>query len=94
MPARLPWLGYVATGMLYIEPGSSWENGYRERFSGKLQDECLNREILYSLKEAQIVIEKLRVEYNTRRPHSALGYRPPALAACSLWFHQNQIHRP
>ncbi|HVB57787.1 MAG TPA: transposase, partial [Candidatus Acidoferrales bacterium] len=45
------------------------------------RDECLNGEIFYSLKEAQIVIEKWRVEYNTRRPHSALGYRPPA--ACS-----------
>lgn len=51
----------------------------------KVRDECLNGEIFYSLKEAQIVIEKWRVEYNTRRPHSALGYRPPAPAACSPW---------
>jgi len=72
------WLGRVGTGTLYMEPGSPWENGYCESFNGKLRDECLNREILYSLKEAQIVIEKWRVEYNTRRPHSALGYRPPA----------------
>ena len=77
------WLGTVGTGTLYIEPGSPWENGYCERFNGKLRDECLNGEIFYSLKEAQIVIEKWRVEYNTRRPHSALGYRPPAPAACS-----------
>ena len=62
------------------EPGSPWENGYCESFNGKLRDECLNGEIFYSLKEAQIVIEKWRVEYNTRRPHSALGYRPPAAA--------------
>ncbi|HEY6369712.1 MAG TPA: IS3 family transposase [Candidatus Sulfotelmatobacter sp.] len=75
------WLARVGTGTLYIEPGSPWENGYCESFNGKLRDECLNGEIFYSLKEAQVVIEKWRVEYNTRRPHSALGYRPPAPAA-------------
>lgn len=61
-----------------IEPGSPWENGYCESFNGKLRDECLNGEIFYSLREAQIVIEKWQVEYNAQRPHSALGYRPPA----------------
>ena len=75
------WLRNVGTGTLYIEPGSPWENGYCESFNGKLRDECLNGEIFYSLKEAQIVIEKWRVQYNTLRPHSALGYRPPAPAA-------------
>lgn len=75
------WLGHVGTGTLYIEPGSPWENGYCESFNGKLRDECLNGEIFYSLKEAQVVIENWRVEYNTVRPHSALGYRPPAPAA-------------
>ena len=84
------WLTNVGTGMMYIEPGSPWENGYCESFNGKLRDECLNGEIFYSLKEAQIVIEKWRVEYNTRRPHSALGYRPPAPAACSKWNRPNQ----
>jgi putative transposase len=74
------WLAKVGTGVLYIEPGSPWENGYCESFNGKLRDECLNGEIFYSLKEAQIVVEQWRVEYNTRRPHSALGYRPPAPA--------------
>ncbi|HEY4766817.1 MAG TPA: IS3 family transposase [Candidatus Sulfotelmatobacter sp.] len=75
------WLGNLGTGTLYIEPGSPWENGYCESFNGKLRDECLNEEIFYSLREAQIVIEKWRVEYNTTRPHSSLGYRPPAPAA-------------
>ena len=75
----------VDTGTLYIEPGSPWENGCCESFTGKLRDECLNGEIFYSLKEAQIVIEKWRMTYNTKRPHSALGYRPPAPAACSPW---------
>ena len=67
------WLAKLGTRTLYIEPGSPWENGYCESFNGKLRDECLNGEIFYSLKEAQVVIEKWRVEYNTKRPHSALG---------------------
>lgn len=88
------WLAKVGTGTLYIEPGSPWENGYCESFNGKLRDECLNGEIFYSLKEAQVVIEKWRVEYNTQRPHSALGYRPPAPAAGSPWGRPNQISQP
>jgi transposase InsO family protein len=63
---------------LFIEPGSPWENGYSESFNGKLRDELLDREIFYSLKEAQIMIENWRREYNTVRPHSSLDYRPPA----------------
>jgi putative transposase len=77
------WLGKVRTGTLYIERGSPWENGYCESFNGKLRGECLNGEIFYSLKEAQVIIEQWRVEYNTKRPHSALGYRPPAPEAYS-----------
>jgi transposase InsO family protein len=88
------WLGSLGTGRLYIEPGSPWENGYCESFYGKLRDECLNREIFYSLKEAQIVIELGRVEYNTRRPHSALGYRPPVPAACSPLVAASPVSQP
>ena len=72
------WLAGLGTRPLYIEPGSPWESGYCESFNGKLRDECLNLEIFYSLKEARIVIEQWRRHYNTVRPHSALGYRPPA----------------
>jgi len=72
------WLKGVGANTLYIEPGSPWENGYNESFNGKLRDECLNREIFYSLKEAQVVIGQWRNHYNTKRPHSSLGYRPPA----------------
>jgi putative transposase len=75
------WLGKVGTRTLYIEPGSPWENGYCESFNGKMRDEFLNCEIFYSLKEAQILTERWRVEYNTERPHSALNYRPPGLQA-------------
>jgi hypothetical protein len=62
----------------FIEPGSPWENGYCESFNSKLRDELLNGEIFYSLTEARTVIEAWRRHYNTRRPHSSLGYRPPA----------------
>jgi transposase InsO family protein len=85
------WLAQTGAKTLYSEPGSPWENGYCESFNGKLRDECLNGEIFYSLKEAQIVIEQWRVEYNTRRPHSALGYRPPAPAAYSPLVPPNSV---
>lgn len=61
-----------------FEAGSPWENSYVESFNARLRDELLNREIFYSLKEAQIIIEGWRKHCNTKRPHSALGYRPPA----------------
>ena len=72
--------GLVAAGVrtLFIQPGSPWENGYNESFNGKLRDELLNGESFYSLKEVQILTERWRQEYNTIRPHSSLGYRPPA----------------
>ena len=63
---------------LFIEPGSPWENGYVESFNGKLRDELLSREIFYTLTEAKVLIERWRQEYNMFRPHSSLGYRPPA----------------
>ena len=88
------WLGNLGIGTLYIEPGSPWENGYCESFHGKLRDECLNGEIFYSLKEAQIVIELWREEYNTRRPHSALDYRPPAPGACNPFLPPEPISQP
>jgi len=72
------WLGRIGVKTLFIEPGSPWENGYNESFNGKLRDEVLNREIFYNLREAQVIIERWRQEYNTFRPHSSLGYRPPA----------------
>lgn len=62
----------------YIEPGSPWEHGYIESFNARLRDELLNGEIFYSLLEAWIIIEQWRKRYNTIRPYSALGYRPPA----------------
>lgn len=75
------WLASTGSATLYIEPGSPWENGYCESFNSKLREEFLNGEIFYSLKEAQILAERWRIYYNTERPHSSLGYRPPAPAA-------------
>lgn len=72
------WLSRVGVKTLFIEPGSPWENGYNESFNSKLRDELLNTEICYTLKEAKVVIERWRQDYNTIRPHSSLGYRPPA----------------
>ena len=72
------WLARVGATTLYIEPGSPWENGYIEGFNGKLRDECLNGELFYTLLEARVLIERWRQTYNHLRPHSALGYRPPA----------------
>ena len=72
------WIRAVGAKTAYIEPGSPWENGYCESFNSKLRDELLDGEIFYSLREAEIVIESWRRHYNTKRPHSALGYRPPA----------------
>ncbi len=72
------WIRAVGARTAYIEPGSPWENGYIESFNARFRDELLNGEIFYSLKEAQIIIEQWRKHYNTIRPHSALGYRPPA----------------
>ena len=72
------WLSDLGVTTLFIEPGSPWENGYIESFNGKLRDELLNGELFYTLKEAQILIEHWRREYNHLRPHSSLGGRPPA----------------
>jgi transposase InsO family protein len=72
------WLARVGVKTLSIEPGSPWENGYIESFNGKIRDELLNREIFTTLTKAQVFIELWRREYNHIRPHSALGYRPPA----------------
>jgi transposase InsO family protein len=72
------WIAGVGAKTAYIEPGSPWENGYVESFNGKLRDELLNAEVFNTLAEAQVLIEQWRVHYNTVRPHSSLGYRPPA----------------
>ena len=72
------WLADNGIKTIYIEPGSPWQNGFVESFHGRFRDECLNREQLWTLTEARVVIEDYRREYNQRRPHSRLGYLSPA----------------
>ncbi len=72
------WITGVRASTAFIEPGSPWENGYVESFNGKLRDELLNTEVFNTLAEARVLIEQWRVHDNTVRPHSSLGYRPPA----------------
>ena len=72
------WLALVGVKTLFIAPGSPWENGFIESFNGKLRDELLNGEIFTTLLEAKVLIEDWRQQYNQIRPHSSLGYRPPA----------------
>lgn len=79
------WLDRVGVRALFIEPGSPWENGYIESFNGKLSDEVLDGEVFDTLLEAKVLIERWRVRYNTVRPHSSLGYRPPAPEAIVPW---------
>jgi transposase InsO family protein len=94
------WLGRIGVKTAFIEPGSPRENGYNESFNGKLRDELLNGEIFYNIKEAKVVIENWRKQYNTVRPHSSLGYRPPAPEAIQpltlnpFWFTSDRNNTP
>ena len=72
------WLARRGAKTLYIAPGSPWENAYSETFNSRLRDELLDREVFETLKEAKVILEDHRLEYNHRRPHSSLGYRTPA----------------
>ena len=78
------WLKTMEVAPIFILPGSPWENGFVESFNGTMANELLNREIFDTLFEAQILITKWVDTYNSIRPHSALGYRPPAPNACLI----------
>ena len=78
------WLKRSEVNTLYINKGSPWENGYVESFNGKLRDELLNRELFQRLAEARSVLDEWRLDYNDRRPHSALGWQTPAVLAANL----------
>ncbi|MGH7175629.1 MAG: IS3 family transposase [Minisyncoccia bacterium] len=75
------WLKDNGIKTIYIEPGSPWQNGFVESFHGRFRDECLNREQLWTLTEARVVVGDYRREYNQVRPHSRLGYESPAVFA-------------
>ena len=78
------WIAVVGARTAFIEQRSPWENGYIESFNARLRDELLNGEIFYTLKEARVLIESWRRHYNAARPHSSLGYRPPAPETVAL----------
>ena len=67
---------------LYVEPGSLWENGYIESTGGKLRDGLLDREVFYTLLEVKALTEQYRQTYDSIRPHSSLGYKPPVPEPC------------
>ena len=79
------WLRTAKVGVLYIAPGSPWENAYAESYHARLRDELLEREEFGSSAEARVMLEDWRAQYNQERPHSALGYKTPAefAAACA-----------
>lgn len=72
------WLKNVGVITAYIEPGSPWENGYIESFNARMRDEFLNGELFGNMYEAQVLISRWVRYYNTVRPHSSLGGKPPA----------------
>lgn len=92
------WLHQLKVNTAYIEPGSPWENGYNESFNGRLRDELLNGECFTTLKEAQTIIEDWRHHYNHIRPHSSLGYKPPApmakIQTLCVQPHSASLHAP
>ncbi len=90
--AARDWIGAVGAKATQIEPGPPRENGYCESFNARLRGELLNGEIFYSLKEAQTNIEQWRTHYNTKRPHSALGYGPPAPGSIVPMHQQIAVH--
>jgi putative transposase len=88
------WLAKNHVETLYIEPGSPWENGYIESFNGKLRDEVLDREVFHSVKEAKVLVEGWRLEYNNHRPHSSLDYMSPAVFAGSCILSASPTAQP
>jgi putative transposase len=97
--AQSSWQRQSASGIAavgaktaYIEPGLPWENGYCESFNARFRDELLNGEIFYALSEARVIIEQWRKHDNTKRPHSALGYRPPAPESIVPIDHRPAMH--
>ena len=86
------WIAFVGAKTAYIEPRSSWENGYCESFNARFRDEFFNGKIFHTLKEARVVIEEWRPHYNTVRPRSVLGWKPPAPAAIIPMDHRLSMH--
>ena len=78
------WLSDRGIDTRYIDPGSPWQNGHNESFNSVFRDGCLNRWIFSSVREARLIVESWRIEYNIERPHGALGGETPAAYAAGL----------
>jgi putative transposase len=83
------WCRFTGTGTSYIDPGSPWQNPWVESYGSRMRDELLSIEQFDSLLEAQVLVADWREEYNTYRPHSALGMRTPHEYAG--WWRTNQL---
>jgi putative transposase len=78
------WCRFGGAGRSYIEPGSPWQNPFVESFGSRVRDEVLSVEAFDSVLEAQTVINDWKNTYNHRRPHSSLGWKPPAAFAATV----------
>ena len=88
------WLVQAGVSTLFIAKSSPWENGYVESFNGKFRDELLNGELFLGLEDARWVIDRWRLDYNHRRPHSALGYQTPAAFAVTCVLEDSATLHP
>ena len=84
------WCRFNGTDTVFIDPGSPWQNGWIESFNGRLRDEYLNGQRFDSLREAQVLLEDWRIDYNMNRPHSAHGWLTP-VEFVEAWLHRQQL---
>jgi putative transposase len=84
------WCRFNATGTVFIDPGSPWQNAWIESFNGRMRDEHLNGQQFDSLLEAQVLTEDWRIDYNMNRPHSAHGWLTP-VEFVEQWLNRQQL---
>ena len=75
------WAAHNRVELRFIQPGKPVQNAYIESFNSRFRDECLSQHWFASLSHMRSVIDNWRDDYNHHRPHSTLGYVPPAMFA-------------
>lgn len=80
------WAHAKGVRLAFTQPSKPTQNAYIESFNGRFRDECLNDQWFSTLYEARVLIEAWRQDYNSHRPHSSLGYVPPAEFAAQHQF--------
>lgn len=88
------WAARSGVELRFIQPGKPVQNAYIESFNSRLRDECLSQHWFASLSHMRSVIDAWREDYNEHRPHSALGYQPPAKFAATLLAAQRSTEKP